>query len=128
MRNSVLTVLAAAMLSASIAAPAAAAEEASVKVYFGDLDLTDPAGAAALEERIAEAVDQVCAKTEPPRIRGMVAWEQCKAPVPRRRDGKDGGDRACAERRSRRLSRELNRAGADETAARSGGRFRVQPA
>ena len=78
MRNSVLTVLAAAMLSASIAAPAVA-REASVKVYFGDLDLTDPAGAAALEERIAEAVDQVCAKTEPPRIRGMVAWEQCKA-------------------------------------------------
>jgi UrcA family protein len=78
MRKSALTVLAAAMLSASIAVPAAA-REASVKVYFGDLDLSDPAGAAVLEERIAEAVDQVCAKTEPPRIRGMVAWEQCKA-------------------------------------------------
>ena len=73
-----LTVLAAAMFSASLAAPAAA-REASVKVYFGDLDLGDAAGMAALEERIASAVNQVCAKTEPPRIRGMVAWEQCKA-------------------------------------------------
>jgi len=80
MRKSVVTVLAASMLlgAASIAAPASA-REASVVVSFGDLDLTDPAGKAVLDERIAAAVEEVCAKTEPRLLRGRAAWEECKA-------------------------------------------------
>ena len=79
MRKSVVTVLAAPMLlvAASIAAPAAAGE-ASVTVAFGDLDLNDPAGVAALETRIAAAVEEVCATVEPRRLRGKAAWEECK--------------------------------------------------
>ena len=76
MRKSIITVLAA--LTVSVAAPAAA-EEASVTVAFGDLDLTDPAGVATLESRIAAAVEEVCAVVEPRRLRGKVAWESCKA-------------------------------------------------
>ena len=80
MRKSIVTVLAASMLlgAASIAAPASA-REASVVVSFGDLDLTDPAGKAVLDERIAAAVEEVCAKTEPRLLRGRAAWEECKA-------------------------------------------------
>lgn len=76
MRKSVVTVLAA--LTASIAVPASA-REASVIVTFGDLDLTDPAGRAVLDGRIAAAVEEVCAKTEPRILRGKAAWEECKA-------------------------------------------------
>ena len=76
MRKSIVTVLAA--LAASIAAPAAA-EGASVTVTYGDLDLADPAGVAALETRIAAAVKEVCNKVEPRLLRGQVAWEECKA-------------------------------------------------
>ena len=76
MRKSIITVLAA--LSASIATPAAA-ETASVTVNFEDLDLTSPAGVATLDQRIAEAVEEVCNKTEPRRLRGKMAWEECKA-------------------------------------------------
>ena len=77
MRKSIVTVLAA-LAAASIAAPAAA-QEASVHVPYGDLDLADPAGVAALEDRIAVAVEAVCSKVEPRRIRTQVAWEECKA-------------------------------------------------
>ena len=77
MRKSIVTVLAA--LTASIAAAPAAATGVTVTVSYADLDLADPAGMAALEERIAAAVDTVCSKVEPRRLRGLIAWEQCKA-------------------------------------------------
>lgn len=76
MRKSIVTVLAA--LAAAIAAPASASE-ASVIVSVGDLDLNDPAGMAVLDQRIAAAVEEVCAKTEPRLLRGRAAWEECKA-------------------------------------------------
>jgi UrcA family protein len=80
MRKSVVTVLAApAVLWAAAIATPAAAEEATVLVNYGDLDLTDPAGVAVLETRIAAAVKEVCNKTEPRLLRGLAAWEECKA-------------------------------------------------
>ena len=76
MRKSIITVLTA--LTASIATPAAA-ETVSVTVNFEDLDLTSPAGVATLDQRIAAAVEQVCAKAEPRLLWGKMAWEECKA-------------------------------------------------
>lgn len=76
MRKPILTVLAA--LTALTAAPAAA-DELSVTVPFGDLDLTTRAGKAALDKRIEDAVDKVCSPTERRDIRGWMAWKECKA-------------------------------------------------
>jgi UrcA family protein len=75
MRKPIFTVLAA--LTAAIAAPAAA-EEPSVTVYFGDLDLASPAGKATLDKRIAAAVEKVCSGAERRDIRGWMAAEECK--------------------------------------------------
>ena len=80
MRKSVFTVLAApaVLWVAAIAAPAAA-EEPTVIVPFGDLDLTDPADVAVLETRITAAVKEVCDKAEPRLLNGEAAWKECKA-------------------------------------------------
>jgi len=72
-------VLAALALLGAAAAPAAATEEASVAVTYADLDLTSPAGAKALEQRIDTAVDAVCEKPAMRDLKAMVAWEECKA-------------------------------------------------
>jgi UrcA family protein len=75
MRKPIFTVLAA--LTAAIAAPAAA-DELSVTVAFGDLDLSTAAGKAALDERIEAAVEKVCSPTQRRDIRGWMAAEECK--------------------------------------------------
>ena len=72
-------VLAALALASATAAPAAATDEASVAVTYADLDLTSPAGAKALEQRIDTAVDAVCEKPAMRDLKAMVAWEECKA-------------------------------------------------
>ena len=80
MRKSIVTVLVApAVLWAAAIATPAMAEEATVLVNYGDLDLTDPDGVAVLETRIAAAVKEVCDKTEPRLVRGRTAWDECKA-------------------------------------------------
>lgn len=76
MRKSIVTVLAA--LTASIAVPATA-EEVSVTVAFGDLNLASPAGRATLDKRIAAAVNRVCAQAERRDLAGRMAWDECKA-------------------------------------------------
>jgi len=73
-----IPVLAALALASAVAAPAAA-EETSVAVTYADLDLTSPAGAKALEERIDTAVEAVCEKPAMRELKAMVAWEECKA-------------------------------------------------
>jgi UrcA family protein len=80
MRNSIVTVLAAAALAGGLASPALAADETvSVTVAFGDLDVADPAGADALTQRIDAAVDKVCARPDMRNLKAMLAWEECKS-------------------------------------------------
>ena len=71
-------VLAALALAGAAAAPAAAAET-SVAVPYADLDLSSPAGAKTLDQRIDAAVDAVCEKPAMRDLKAMVAWEECKA-------------------------------------------------
>lgn len=79
MRNSIVTVLAAAALAGSVATPAVAAEDVvSVTVPFADLDIADPAGANALTQRIDSAVDKVCDRPDMRNLKAMIAWEECK--------------------------------------------------
>ena len=80
MRKSIATALAAATLAGSFATPAVAADEVvSVVVHFGDLDVADPAGADALSQRIDSAVEKVCHRPDIRNLKGMAAWEECKA-------------------------------------------------
>ena len=79
MRKSIVTVLAALTLTGLTAVPAAAADEVTVSVGYADLDLTAPAGRAALDRRIDAAVKEVCAKPDMRNIKAMTAWEECKA-------------------------------------------------
>ena len=83
MRNSIATVLAAAVLAGGLATPALAAPVAdqtvSVTVPYGDLDVADPAGADALTQRIDSAAEKVCHRPDIRDLKGMVAFEECKA-------------------------------------------------
>lgn len=66
-----------AALTATVAAPASAAEP-SVVVSFADLDLATPAGKAALDERIEAAVDKVCTEVARRDLQDWIATEECK--------------------------------------------------
>ena len=80
MRKSIVTVLAAAAFAAGFATPAVAADTTvSVTVPYADLDVADPAGADALTQRIDSAVEKVCHRPDIRNLKGMVAWEECKA-------------------------------------------------
>ena len=83
MRKSIVTVLAAATLASGFAAPAFAEapveETVSVVVPYGDLDVADPAGADALTQRIDAAAEKVCSRPDIRDLKGMVAFEECKA-------------------------------------------------
>lgn len=80
MRQSIVAVLAAAALAGGLATPSIAADTtASVTVSYADLDVADPAGANALTQRIDAAVEKVCHRPDIRNLRGMVAWEECKA-------------------------------------------------
>lgn len=83
MRKSIVTVLAAATLAGGFATPAfaeAPAEETvSVVVTYGDLDVAVPAGADTLTQRIDAAVEKVCHRPNIRDLKGMVAFEECKA-------------------------------------------------
>ena len=77
MRKSIVAVIAA-LAATGLAAPATA-EEQSVVVSYADLNVASPAGAQALDRRIAAAVEKVCIKPELRDLKGMTAWEECKA-------------------------------------------------
>ena len=80
MRKSIVTILAAAAFAGGLATPAVAAEATvSVTVPYADLDVADPAGADALTQRIDSAVEKVCHRPDIRNLKGMVAWEECKA-------------------------------------------------
>ena len=80
MRQSIVIALAAAALAGGFAVPALAADETvSIVVSFADLDVADPAGADALTQRIDAAVAKVCPRPDIRYLKGMAAWEECKA-------------------------------------------------
>lgn len=76
MRKSVIAF--AALFAASTIAAPAAANEVSVSVSFADLNLTAPAGAAVLKQRIDAAADRVCARPHIRDLKGMATWETCR--------------------------------------------------
>ena len=78
MRKTVIAFVAA--LTAMGIAPAAAAE-ASVAVSYADLNLSAPAGASVLKQRIAAAADRVCHKPHIRDLKAMVAWNACRTAV-----------------------------------------------
>lgn len=78
MRSLVVTAFAAMCLSGAFAAPAAA-EEVTVSVSHGDLDLTTEAGRKALETRVAAAIKVACVKPDSRDLKTMQSWESCKS-------------------------------------------------
>ena len=83
MRKSIVNVLTALTLTGAFAVPAAAqeaaAEVASVEVKVADLDLTSPAGAEVLENRIEAASERVCGRPDVRSLKAMQAFEVCQA-------------------------------------------------
>lgn len=79
MRKSIVTVLAAVSFAGMIASPAAAAEDVSVVVSYADLNLSAPAGTAALDRRIEAAADKVCERPSVRELKAMAEWDACKA-------------------------------------------------
>jgi UrcA family protein len=62
----------------SIAAAPAAAQDTTVTVRYGDLDLDTTAGAQALGQRLEAGVKAVCERPDIRDLKSMVAWGQCK--------------------------------------------------
>ncbi len=79
MRKSIVLSLAALAASAAFAVPAAAeTATASVAVSYADLDLSVPADAAKLDQRIEAAAEDICAKPDIRDLKAMSAWQACK--------------------------------------------------
>ena len=79
MRKSIVLSLAALAASAAFAVPAAAeTAPASVAVSYADLDLTVPADADRLDQRIEAAAEDICAKPDIRDLKAMAAWQACK--------------------------------------------------
>lgn len=74
----------AAALAASLsflAAVPAAAEDIVVHVDYSDLDVATAAGTEVLGKRIAADAESACARPDMRNLKGMLAFEQCKAGV-----------------------------------------------
>src|SRR5690606_5095384 len=72
-----ITIAALAALSLATFSSPASAETTSVSVPYADLDLTKPAGVAALEGRIAAAAKQICGKVEVRRVGDGADHQRC---------------------------------------------------
>ncbi len=70
-----LKTLAAASLSLLAVAPAAAE---TVTVSYADLDVTTPAGAAVLAERVKSSADTVCGRPESRDLKVLADWQACR--------------------------------------------------
>ena len=68
-----ITAALAASLSFLAVAPASA-EEFSVQVPYGDLDLASPTGAKVLAQR----VDAACQRPDIRELKAVASWQQCK--------------------------------------------------
>ena len=71
------TFAAAAALSTLTAMPAAAAEPVQLTISYGDLDVTSPAGAARLAQRIESRVESVCERPFMRDLKGMRDYQSC---------------------------------------------------
>ncbi len=71
-------IAAAASLVAFGAIPAAAAEPVSVEIAYGDLDISTPAGAEKLADRVAASVREVCAVKESRLLKAAAAADACR--------------------------------------------------
>jgi len=58
--------------------PVLAGQNDSQRVHYGDLDLNSPAGIAAFDSRIEQAVNQVCAATSPYELQDRRNVRQCR--------------------------------------------------
>lgn len=69
------------LATAAIAAPARAADTVTntTAVRYHDLDLTSPAGEAALRQRIARAANTVCWQADGPTLDEHARFDACRA-------------------------------------------------
>jgi UrcA family protein len=79
MRKSVVSAFAALIVAAGLtAAQPASAEQVTARVNYADLDLTTPAGVAALQARVARAVKAACTRADTMRDLGAMSdWQRC---------------------------------------------------
>lgn len=77
MNTLAINALAAVSLSLLAVAPVAA-EEVRATVHYGDLDISSPAGAEALNARLLGSIKSVCARPDIRDLKAVAAWEACK--------------------------------------------------
>jgi UrcA family protein len=58
--------------------PVLAGQNDSQRVHYGDLDLNSPAGIAAFDARLEQAVNQVCRSTSPYEIADQMNVRRCR--------------------------------------------------
>lgn len=76
MRKFVVSAFAALSLAAAV--QPASADEVAVKVSYTDLDLSSPAGVAALQARVAAAIRTACVRPETMGdLKAMADWQHC---------------------------------------------------
>ena len=76
MRNIIVPAFAA--LSLNILASPALAEEVTISIPYGDLDISSPRGIATLEGRIQRAIRTVCGKADALNSAAMRAQRRCR--------------------------------------------------
>lgn len=59
--------------------PVLAGSNDSARVHYGDLNLNTPAGVAALDARIEQAINQVCASTSPYELQDQRNVRRCRS-------------------------------------------------
>lgn len=72
-----MTALACTLTSGALLAEPATGQPPAVTVNYADLDISRPAGAQALYNRIKHAARSVCAPLESQQLRRMALWREC---------------------------------------------------
>lgn len=67
------------LVAVGAANPVLAGQNDSTRVHFGDLNLNSPAGVAALDARIEQAINQVCASTSPYELQDLRNVRRCRS-------------------------------------------------
>lgn len=73
------SLIAAVAASLTIVAAPAMAEDFSVAVPYGDLDVATPAGAQLLAQRVDAGADSACARPDMRNLKAMVDFNACKS-------------------------------------------------
>jgi UrcA family protein len=77
--NPIRTLSLALIACSAFAAPVASASTISIPVSYGGLDLTTPAGIAALDARIEGAVRRICGRAYPVDLQAQADVRRCRA-------------------------------------------------